>query len=143
MRKFALFFLLVSSNGWSQGLDMKPGLWEFTKEIMVNGVKFTPPSEEITKICYTKEMIENPQKIIDDEQRGPCKTLVGASSKDKLEVTTSCDNGLHGKTTLEIINSKKYKMTASLKNAADHHLLLKTEGTFLRDECEGHAPAKN
>lgn len=147
MRKLVLFFLLISQNGWSQELDMKPGLWEFSKEIMVNGVKFTSPeapaSEELTKICYTKKMIENPQEIVGDEQRGPCKYIVGTRTKDKLEVTTSCDNGLYGKTTLEIINPKDYKMTASLKNAADQHLVLKTEGKFLRDECDGHAPAKN
>ena len=161
MKLMSLVLLMLTLNVHASGLNMKPGLWEVSMSIEAEGKTIDPlvemkktiaklPKEQqaqlmaamknnninnISQICFTKEMIENPEKFKFDK-KGKCTHKLDKQTATRMEMSLTCTDGTSGKGVMEIINSGEYRMVVTSKAPNGEEAKTIQHAKFLKAGCK-------
>lgn len=168
--KYALSLLLLASLS-GHALMLKPGLWKTEMKITQDGKEFDPmsklkeamkdmPAERRkqmmrameqsgvsvkkpgeTRLCYTKEMIENARFGVHEDKN--CRTETSKKSKDKIVSKFSCEDGSKGTMVMKIKNKKAYTGQMEMTDAQGKKSELKYEARFVSADCGSVKPVRS
>lgn len=118
-------------------MDMKPGLWEMSMKLIDGSGKEIDASQfagkkASNKICYTKEMIENPGRNISN--KADCETNIKTRTKTEFVSTYKCKDGMEGNMEFKLKDSKSFTMTTHTL-IQDKKMGMKYYGKFLSSDC--------
>lgn len=157
----SLVFLMIPSLVLSAQLDMKPGLWEIEMVIEMNGKKVDPMAEmrkamekmpkaqqemmmkqmgkvkqNFTEICYTKEMLNAPEKFRADEDDKECDYKIKKQTATSLDMDFTCKDGSKGTTLVTVNNKNSYKMVTKATGPKGEKVGMNYSGKFKQASCE-------
>ncbi|MFP5387223.1 MAG: DUF3617 domain-containing protein [Bacteriovoracia bacterium] len=130
------FLLLFSATVSHAALDMKPGLWEMSLKLMDERGKEVDAAQiaekgATNKICYTKEMIENPQSLSGKDE---CETKISKMSKTELFSTYKCEDGIEGDMEFKLKDSQTFTMTTNTRYQ-EKKIRMRYYGKFISSDC--------
>lgn len=160
--RYLAFILLISSNAFA-ALDMRPGLWAVEMIVKEDGktldmanemkkamAKMTPEQKKAMmdkvgqnaglgkdgkmQICYSKEMIENPEALV-KRPKPNCKTNVIKDSKDEVVTNFKCPDGTSGNSNWSVTNSKSYKGLLHMVTQQGEPSDINYTGEFISGDC--------
>ncbi|MBC75810.1 MAG: hypothetical protein CME64_07325 [Halobacteriovoraceae bacterium] len=149
-------------------VDIKPGLWEMTTDMKVDGKSFNPMEklqqtmgslspekrkqmmqameksginlgQKGIKTCMTEEMIQEAKLNISKE--GDCTTKVTKRTPKKIVSKYTCKDGSSGTSTVNIKNPKSYTGEMKMKNAKGKVSEMSFRGKFIKSDCGNIKPA--
>lgn len=157
---FVLIYL-VSFNSYSNSMKLKPGLWEIKMQIFHNGKEIDPLGElkkelekmpeaqrklileqmtkggsnqNVTNVCYTKEMVDSPDKIVSEED-SDCDHKVKSQTAKKIVSEFKCEDGSRGTTIWEMVNPTQTKVTTDAVDKKGKKTQMKYEAKFIKSKC--------
>ena len=162
MKTILIFsFIILSFNGYANSTKLRPGLWEIKMKIFHDGKEFDPMAEmkkqmekmpeaqkkmileqmsksgaqtDLTKICYTKEMIASPEKLTQDED-SECEHKVKSKTANKIVSEFKCKDGHRGTSTWEMVSPTQTKVQTDAVDKAGKKTQMKYDTKFLREKC--------
>lgn len=166
MMKFGILFFLLMSGFSYAGLDIKPGLWTVSmssggKEInpmaqMQKSLESMPPEKRkmmmemmaknkigmgaggAMQICYSKEMISNPESFA-TKTDSKCKVTIVTNTSSKMVSNMKCEDGTTGDVTMTTKNSENYSTIMNFtKNGKKS--VMKNTGKFISSDCGSVKP---
>lgn len=165
MKVLLVLIGLISLNTYSAPMKMKPGLWEIKMKIFHDGKEFDPMAEvkkqiekmpeaqkklileqmskggpeaqnNITTVCYTKEMVDSPEKIAaEDNEESDCDHKVKSSSANKVVSEFTCKDGNRGTTTWELVSPIQTRILTDAVDKKGKKSQMKYEAKFLKANC--------
>lgn len=155
---FLIALLVFSVNSYSAKLDMKTGLWQVKMMMEVDGKKFDP-MEQIKKtmamlpkaqqeamlakmnvdkdanICFTKEMLENPDnvKFSKDDK---CKHKIVKKTSKRMEMKLDCKDGVKGDAVMTLTSPTSYEMKSVSKDKEGRVVVINQTAKFLKADCK-------
>lgn len=161
MGQFLTFFIvLISYNLYAS--EMKPGLWEVKMKIFSDGKEFDPMAEvkkqlekmppeqrkmildgmakesgaknNLSEVCYTKEMLKDPQKIGSEEDKD-CKYVVKSQTSRKVVSTFKCVDGISGTSVWELKDPNNMRVNIDSKDKKGKTGKMEYSAKFLRAKC--------
>lgn len=163
--KFIILFLTFFSLS-SFALDLTPGLWKIDMTIKQDGKEIDPmaelkkamrdmPEDQRKQMmqaiegsglggpkgiqqCYTKEMIEEAELGVHEDEH--CKTTTVEKSASKIVSKFNCKDGSKGAATVNIKNSKSYTGHMKMTEANGEKSEMTYQARFVSKDCADVEP---
>jgi hypothetical protein len=141
--KYIVLFTLFSATVSHAAMEMKPGLWEMSLKLIDGSGREIDAAQiaekgATNKICYTKEMINNPGKSISGKD---CHTKIKTKTKTELVSSYTCKDGIKGTMEFKLKDPKSFIMTTHTEYQ-DKEIGMKYYGKFLSSDCGDVKPLK-
>lgn len=161
MRKLLVMTFLLSTQAQAIEMNMKPGLWEISMKMMVNGKEFDPlaemkkslanlPEEQrkqilagiskaggqsnISQVCYTKEMMKEPSSFTSEESKD-CDYKITSQTAKKMTATFNCKDGNSGTSVWDFTSSTQMHMRTEAKDKKGKKTDMIYSGKFIKADC--------
>lgn len=153
----------ISLFAFATPMNMKPGLWEVDMKISTGGKEMDPMAEvkkqlakmpeaqrkmvmeqmgkispgmqdEINRVCFTKEMLNRPEKLSIDKQKD-CEHKIKGQSSKKMVMTFKCKDGQSGTTTWELKSPTEMTVLTDSISKDGKKTQMNYQAKFIKDEC--------
>lgn len=109
---------------------------------MMKGIGKGVGNFDPTKVCFTKDMVNNPKSVSKHQQQEDCDTNVVSKSDKKIVSTFTCKNGTKGKTNITFENDKNYKGVVDITSPEGKSSRMEYEANFVSSDCGDVKPIK-
>lgn len=95
---------------------------------------------DLTKVCYTEEMIKNPESMARYEGAKDCSTKVLERSSKKMTTSFTCKDGTKGTASFRAQNRESYAGEVDAVTGKGEAAKMSYKGTFVSSDCGNVKP---